>query len=147
MANGETGTQADQLAKSFADVASSLVQFREANSAKLSDTQFASLGNLAQKLEDLSDQENVTALAATLANVRNDAAAILASTKDAQQAVKTIKDIQNVIAIGGAVLTLAGAVAAGNVATIATSAQSLVQAVAAADGGGGAGGGGKTGGS
>jgi hypothetical protein len=138
MPDGNNGSPAAQLAGNLADIAASLVQFREANSAGLSDTQFNTLGDLAGRIETLSDQVNVAALDATLAQVQGDVESIVGATQDAQDAVKRIHQIQDVIAIGGAVLALGGAIAGGNISTIASSAQAVVQAVATATGGGGA---------
>jgi len=131
MANDTSAEQARQLAELFAGLAESVDHFREANAAGLADTQLDSLVNTANLFESLSDQENVRSLAVTLAQVQSSVDAIIAATKDARQAVKTINRIQCVFSILDSAAALASAIAGGRIGDIVSSTGSLVQAVAA----------------
>jgi hypothetical protein len=129
--------QASQLADLFAQLSESVDQFRETNSASLSDTDLDNLVKTANQLEDLSDELTAQSIAATLDQVQDNVNNIIAATKDAQQAVKKIKKVQNVFAIAEAAAAVGAAIASGNIGTIGSSSADLFQAIAAATGGSG----------
>jgi hypothetical protein len=127
--------QASQLANLFLELSESVDQFRETNAASLSDDELDSLVERATQLREISQQLNGESIAATLDQVQDNVNHIIAATKDAQQAVKKIKKVQNVFAIVSAATDLGAAIGSGKIATIGSSSADLFQAIAAAVGG------------
>jgi|HubBroStandDraft_3_1064219.scaffolds.fasta_scaffold51575_2 succinate dehydrogenase/fumarate reductase flavoprotein subunit len=127
--------QASQLANLFLELSESVDQFRETNAASLSDDELDSLVERATQLREISQQLNGESIAATLDQVQDNVNHIIAATKDAQQAVKKIKKVQNVFAIVSAATDLGAAIGSGKIATIGSSSAALFQAIAAAVGG------------
>src|SRR5579871_6692715 len=120
--------QAAQLSDLFLKLSIAIDQVRDTAPA-LSAEQVQMLGTVARHLDELSEQLNAAAIADILQRIQPNIAQIVQATKDAQQAVKTIKKIENVVAIATASLTLATAILAGNPQTILSAAAGVASAV------------------
>jgi hypothetical protein len=121
-----------ELADLYSQLSLSVNNFRLSHQTELSANQFAAFGTIASSLLHLSDQFIGEAIADTLANVQVDANQIIATTKAAQSAVKTIQDVQKVFAIASAAVTLGLAISSGNVAKIAAGLAGLAAAIGGA---------------
>lgn len=133
--------QAEQLADGFLQLSMTLDQIRATDSS-LSDADAQTLGTIARQLDELSDQLNAAAIVGILQSIQPNINNIIQTTKDAQNAIKTIGKIQKIVSIGGAALTLAAAIVSGNPATVLSAAAGVVKAIggsgAPATGGAGA---------
>jgi hypothetical protein len=118
--------QADQLSDLFLQLSMTLDQIRTTNPDA---PQAQSLGTISRQLDELSDQLNAAGIAQTLQNIQPNINNIIQVTKDAQNQVKTIKDIQKVFSIAGAALTLAASIVSGNPATIISAAAGVATAI------------------
>src|ERR1700733_3387547 len=128
MSNGPTAApqnQAGQLSSLFLPLSMTLDQIRASTS---NTAQAQSLGTISRQLDELSDELNAAAIAQTLQSIQPNIANIIQITKDAQNQVKSINDIQKVFSIAGAALTLAASIVGGNPATILSAASGVVTA-------------------
>jgi len=130
MSNGTTSAaqnQAAQLADLFLQLSMTVDQVRA--KPGVSDAESQSLGTVARQLDELSEQLNAAAIAQILQGIQPEINRIIQTTKDAQQAIKTIGSIQKVFSIAGAALTLAAAFVAGNPTTILSAAAGVATAI------------------
>jgi hypothetical protein len=138
MAPNDTADQARQLAQLFLQLSMGVDQYRAAH-PELDPDQRRQLADIAERLDDFSEQFSAQESAALLAGIQGNLANIVKATKDAQQAVKTIAKIERVIAITAAAVTLGAAIASGNPSTIASAASGLIDAIAGQKSGSGGG--------
>jgi len=120
--------QAAQLSDLFLKLSIAIDQVRD-NTPALTADQVQTLGTVARHLDEISGQLNAAAVAQILQRIQPNINQIVQATKDAQQAVKTIKKIENVVAIATASLSLATAILAGNPQTILSAAAGVGSAV------------------
>jgi len=138
--------QAAQLSDLFLKLSIAIDQFRS-TAPGLSNEQVLTLGTVARHLDEISGQLNAEAVAEILQRIQPSIAKIVQATKDAQQAVKTIKKIESVVAIATASLALATAILSGNLSTVESAIGGVASAVQAAVKGGAPATGGAAGGS
>jgi hypothetical protein len=119
---------AAQLSDEFLQMSMAIDQIRATN-PNLSDADAQRLGTTARQLDELSDQLNAAAVAQILTSIQPQLNSIMQATQAAKEALKRAQDIQKDFNIAGAALTLAAAILAGNLPTIAAAVGGVVSAV------------------
>jgi hypothetical protein len=119
---------AAQLSDEFLQMSMAIDQIRATN-PNLSDADAQRLGTTARQLDELSDQLNAAAVAQILTSIQPQLNSIMQATQAAKDALKRAQDIQKDFNIAGAALTLAAAILAGNLPTIAAAVGGVVSAV------------------
>jgi hypothetical protein len=121
--------QALKLAKDYNESANNIGDFRLKNWDKLSAEDRLVLGNTGRSLLDHSQDLITYAVGKILDDTQASLNDIRKATADANNTIKTINDIKKVIAIGAALVTLAGAIYTENPSGIVSALKGVVSAV------------------
>jgi hypothetical protein len=121
--------QAEQLAQIFANLSAAVDQFRLDNFATIPDDEQQQLKGQAQALAMRSQQCTADALGAILQSIQPHLPNIKKATQDAQDTLRTLKDVAKGFAIVDAAVTLVGSVASGNLGSLGDDLDKLTQAL------------------
>jgi hypothetical protein len=124
-----TVAQALQLAKDYNESSNAIGDFRLKNWDKLSAEERLVLGNTGRTLLDHSQDLITYAVGKILDDTQASLNDIRKATADANQTIKTIKEIKKVISIGAALVALAAAIYTENPSGIASAVKGVITAV------------------
>jgi hypothetical protein len=124
-----TAAQALQLAKDYNESSNAIGDFRLKNWDKLSAEERLVLGNTGRTLLDHSQDLITYAVGKILDDTQASLNDIRKATADANQTIKTIKNIKKVISIGAALVALAAAIYTENPSGIASAVKGVITAV------------------
>ena len=138
------GDEFDQLAELYMGVAQTIDRFREVHATEIDDAQDQKLIGMARSLRDRAGDLNDAAARAKLAAVKPALADLGKVTESVKKQLKVVQRIEQIVGIAQAGITLATAVASGNLSSVGSALAGLGKVVApmvsqagAGDGGGG----------
>jgi len=136
------GDEFDQLAELYMSVAKTIDRLREANATEIDDKKDAELVGLARAMRDRADEYNTQAARVKLAAVKPALADLAKVKADVDKQLKVVRRVEQIAGIAQAAISLAAAVASGNLSSVGSALKDLAKVTVPIVSKAGAGGGG-----